>query len=263
MAQKVGAKIVVTLNTGKSVQGKIVWVEENIDLSLIKVEEKGLTPAILGDSNEILVGDEVIAIGNPLGAEFQGTTTKGIVSGLDRTIMFEENNEKVYMEGLIQTDASINPGNSGGPLINARGEVIGINTVKITSAEGIGFAVPINLIKNVINSYVLEDKFDEAYLGLYAYDNGAIKYMENKNNFEKGIYIVSVDKTGPCGKVGVAKGDILTKIDGNEINKMTKLREYLYSKKPGEKVVLTLENSSLKEVEVELRKEKIKEMLKS
>lgn len=201
LAQKVGASITVTLDTGKTLQGRVVWIEKNIDLAIIKVEEKGLTPAIIGDVSDMLVGDEVIAIGNPLGEEFQGTTTKGIISGLDRTIMFEENDEKIYMEGLIQTDASINSGNSGGPLINARGEVIGINTVKITSAEGIGFAIPINIVKNVINSFVLEDKFDEAYLGIYAYDSGAIKYMESKKNFEKGVYVVSVDKNGPSRKI--------------------------------------------------------------
>lgn len=200
LAQKVGASIIVTLNSGKTLQGKVVWNEKNIDLAIIKVPESGLIPAIIGDANDMAVGEEVIAIGNPLGEEFQGTTTKGIISGLDRTIVFEENEEKIYMEGLIQTDASINPGNSGGPLINARGEVIGINTVKITSAEGIGFALPINIVKNVINSFVLEDKFDEAYLGIYAYDSGAIKYMESKNKFENGIYVVNVDKNGPSRK---------------------------------------------------------------
>ena len=155
MAKEKGARIAVTLNQGKTIQGKIVWVEENIDLAIIKVDESGLIPAILGNSDELKIGNDVIAIGNPLGEEFKGTTTKGIVSGLDRTIKFEENGEQVLMEGLIQTDASINPGNSGGPLINSKGEIVGINTVKITSAEGIGFAVPINIVKDVINSFVL------------------------------------------------------------------------------------------------------------
>lgn len=188
-----------------------------------------------------------------MGAEFQGTTTKGIVSGLDRTIKFEENGKPILMEGLIQTDASINPGNSGGPLINSKGEVIGINTVKITSAEGIGFAVPINIVKNVLNSFVLEDKFEEAYLGIYAYDSEAIKYMDTRNNFSGGIYVVSVDKQGPCGKEEIKKGDIITYIDGVKINKMTELREYLYSKKPGEKVTLEIEDIEPRIVEIELR----------
>lgn len=257
LAKEKGARIAVTLNSGKTIQGKIVWVEENIDLAIIKVDENGLIPAILGSSDDLKIGNDVIAIGNPLGAEFQGTTTKGIVSGLDRTIKFDENGEQVFMEGLIQTDASINPGNSGGPLINSKGEVIGINTIKITSAEGIGFAVPIDIVKNVINSFVLEDNFEEAYLGLYAYDSEAIKYMNTKNSFDRGIYVVSVDEEGPCGKMGIKKGDIITKIDGVEINKMTELREYLYSKRPGDKISLTVENSEHQTLEIELRKKNI------
>ena len=257
LAKEKGARIAVTLNQGKTIQGKIVWVEENIDLAIIKVDESGLIPAILGNSDELKIGNDVIAIGNPLGEEFKGTTTKGIVSGLDRTIKFEENGEQVLMEGLIQTDASINPGNSGGPLINSKGEIVGINTVKITSAEGIGFAVPINIVKDVINSFVLEDSFDEAYLGIYAYDSEAIKYMDTKKSFDEGIYVVSIDKTGPCGKDGLKKGDIITYVDGMKINKMTELRKYLYSKRPGDKITLTIEDIEPKIIEVELRKEKI------
>lgn len=196
--------------------------------------------------------------GNPLGREFIGTTTKGIVSGLDRTILFEENGEKVFMEGLIQTDASINPGNSGGPLINESGEVIGINTVKITSAEGIGFAVPINIVKNIIKEYEEEDVFIEASLGIYAYDSYAIPYMEKNNEFYEGIYVVSVDKNGPCGESTLEEGDIITQIDGIEVNKMTKLREYLYSKRPGDKVILNVEDGESKVLEIILRKKRIK-----
>ena len=164
LAKNRGARLVVTLNSGKSVQGTVLWTEENIDLAIIKIDGAGLVAARLGDSDNLKIGNEVMAIGNPLGIEFQGTTTKGIVSGLDRTVMFEEDEEKVFMEGLIQTDASINPGNSGGPLINESGEVIGVNTVKITSAEGIGFAVPINIVKNVIKTFETEGVFSEASL---------------------------------------------------------------------------------------------------
>lgn len=254
LAKRKGANLIVTLNSGKSVQGRVMWVEENIDLAIIKIEENNLVSAKLGDSDKLKIGNDVIAIGNPLGMEFQGTTTKGIISGLDRTIMFEEEGEKVFMEGLIQTDASINPGNSGGPLINESGEVIGINTVKITSAEGIGFAVPINIVKNVINSYENEDIFIEASLGIYAYDSEAIAYMETNNKFDNGIYVVKIDKDGACGNIGLEEGDIITKIDEVAINKMTKLREYLYSKRPGDKVLITVENKEEKEIEVILQR---------
>ena len=256
LAKNRGARLVVTLNSGKSVQGRVIWTEENIDLAIIKIDSKeDIIAAKIGDSESLKIGNEVMAIGNPLGIEFQGTTTKGIVSGLDRTIMFEEDGEKIFMEGLIQTDASINPGNSGGPLINSSGEVIGINTVKITSAEGIGFAVPINIVKNVIESYERNGVFAEAYLGIYAYDSEVIPYLESNNNFENGIYVVSIDKKGPCGNIDLEKGDIITQIDDVKINKMTELREYLYSKRPGDKVILNVEDGENKILEVVLRKE--------
>ena len=154
----------ITTNDNKTYNGKVVWSNSDIDMSIIKINAKNLKYASLGNSDDTVVGQSVYAIGNPIGYEFQRTVTSGIISGKDRTIKLEENGQDVYMEDLIQTDATINPGNSGGPLINSSGEVIGINSVKITSAEGIGFAVPINSVKSVINSFKNENKFEEARL---------------------------------------------------------------------------------------------------
>ena len=220
LAQNVGAKLVVTLNDGKETQGKVVWNEPNIDLAIIKIDEKNLKAATLGNSANSYVGDDVIAIGNPLGVEFQGTTTKGIISGINRAFTFKENNEEVFMSGLIQTDASINPGNSGGPLINTDGEVIGINTVKLSDAEGIGFAVPINIVKPIIEKLEKTDNFDEAYLGIYALDREMIPYMDSSIKLDSGIYLTKVDKYGPCGKAGLKVGDIITSIDNIEVDRM-------------------------------------------
>ena len=144
------------------------------------------------------------------------------------------------MEDLIQTDASINQGNSGGPLINETGEVIGINSVKIETAEGIGFAVPINIIKPIIESYANNGEFEEAYLGIFAYDKEVVQYLKNDIDFNEGIYIVKISKDGPVAKTKIKMGDIITKIDGNNINKMSELRSYIYRKKPGEKITLTI-----------------------
>lgn len=119
----------------------------------------GLKYLNLGDSDNIKLGQKTYAIGNPIGVEFQRTVTAGIISGKDRTVKLEEEKNETYMEDLIQTDATINPGNSGGPLINNSGELIGINTIKIEDAEGIGFAVPINIIKPVIESFITYRKF--------------------------------------------------------------------------------------------------------
>ena len=127
-------------------KGLVVFSEPALDLSIVKVNANNLKSIDLGDSSKTKVGNKVYAIGNPIGYEFKRTVTSGIISAVNRTIKIEEGEEESYISDLIQTDATINPGNSGGPLINSKGEVIGINTVKITSAEGIGFAIPINVI---------------------------------------------------------------------------------------------------------------------
>lgn len=154
----------VTLENGNSYNGSVVWEDSDLDLAIVKINAAGLKALNLGDSEKVELGDEVWAIGNPVGVEFQRTITKGIVSGLNRTIKIEDENKDSYMEDLIQTDASINTGNSGGALVNKKGELIGINTIKITSAEGIGFAVPINIVKPVITSFMQNGSFEEAYL---------------------------------------------------------------------------------------------------
>jgi len=154
----------VTLEDGSINSGNVVWADSSLDLAIVKINKAGLKSLNIGNSENLQLGQEVWAIGNPVGVEFQRTITKGIVSGLNRTIKIEDENGKSYMEDLIQTDASINSGNSGGALINKNGELIGINTVKITTAEGIGFAVPINAIKPVVTSYLQKGNFEEAYL---------------------------------------------------------------------------------------------------
>ena len=157
----------VTLDLGNQYKADVIWSDNNLDLAILKISG-GLFPyAQIGNSEEIKIASEVYAIGNPIGYEFQKTVTKGIVSAKDRTIKFTENNQEIYMSNLIQTDATINPGNSGGPLINANGEVVGINTIKITSAEGIGFAVPINLVKPILAKLEQTNQFEEASLGIF------------------------------------------------------------------------------------------------
>lgn len=196
----------ITLSTGKSYKGSVVWSNTDIDMALIKINERNLTYATLGDSDNIEVGENVYAIGNPIGFEFQRTVTSGIISALNRTIKLEENGEEIYMEDLIQTDATINPGNSGGPLINIKGEVIGINTIKITSAEGIGFAVPINSVKFVIDSFIKTGKFSEASLGIFAYDKNVIPYISDTVNTMKtttGIYVAKVNQKSNAEKAGI------------------------------------------------------------
>ena len=244
------SKCYVTTVDGKTYDGNVVWSNADIDMSIVKINQKKLQVATLGDSNNIRVGETVYAIGNPIGFEFQRTVTSGIISAVNRTVKFEENEEETYMEDLIQTDATINPGNSGGPLVNADGQVIGINGVKITSAEGISFAIPINSVKSVIQSFNINGKFDEATLGVFAFDKNVLGYIDENLNFSEGIYVTKVNVKSAASNAGLKKGDIILSIDGNKLERMCDLRCYIYTKKPGDKVTLKIERN-YREMEIE------------
>ena len=245
----------VTLVNGETSSGTVVWADKDLDLAIVKINAKGLDYLTLGNTDNLKLGENVYAIGNPIGVEFQRTVTAGIISGLNRTIKIEDEFGESYMEGLIQTDATINQGNSGGALINKSGEVIGVNTIKVTTAEGIGFAVPINIIKPVIDSFINTGKFEEAYLGIFAYDKEAVRYVNSDLQLETGIYVASITKDGGASKTDLKVGDIITKIDEKNINKMSELREYIYTKKPGDEIKLTiLRNKKEKEITVNLGK---------
>lgn len=191
------------------------------------------------------------------GFEFRRTVTSGIVSAKNRTIKIEEESKSSYMSDLIQTDATINPGNSGGPLIYPNGQVIGINTVKISTAEGIGFAIPINVVKPIIESFKNTGDFQEANIGIYAYDKEVVPYLSSSSsvNFDKGIYIAQITKNGPADNTDLREGDIITSIDNNQLNTMNDLRQYIYGKKPNDKVVLNVLRGKLtKTIEITLGK---------
>lgn len=219
-------------------KGLVVFSEPDLDLSIVKVNANDLKPIKLGDSSNLKVGRQVYAIGNPIGYEFKRTVTSGIISAVNRTIKIEEGEDVSYISDLIQTDATINPGNSGGPLVNKNGEVIGINTVKITSAEGIGFAIPINVIKPVIESFIQNGSFEEATLGIYAYDSEVAEYMKLKNKSSSGIYISQILPNGPASNSDLKVGDLITNIDGKRLKTINDLREYIYSKEPEDETVL-------------------------
>lgn len=230
----------VTLEDGRNFNAKVLWSDEDLDLSVIKINTTKLDYLELGDSDEIKVAQTVYAIGNPIGYEFQRTVTSGIISALDRTIKVVEDDKTFYMEDLIQTDATINLGNSGGPLINKKGEVLGINSVKITTAEGIGFAIPINIIKPIVEKFKTDGEFTSATLGVFAYDKNVVPYMNSElgvnMDLESGIYVDTIVKNSPAYKANLKSGDIILSIDGVELNKMSELRRYIYSKNVGDTV---------------------------
>lgn len=230
----------VTLEDGNTYKGDVVWADSDLDLSITKIKASNFKYAVLGDSRSIRIGESAYAIGNPIGYEFRRTVTSGIISALNRTIKVEENNRSIYMSDLIQTDATINPGNSGGPLVNSNGEVIGVNTVKITSAEGIGFAIPINVIKPIIESFVKIGKFEEAILGVYVYDEDIAQYLLLESDITDGIYVSEVMENGPANSADLKAGDIITSIDNVKLKTINDLREYIYTKQPGDSVTLNI-----------------------
>ena len=230
----------VTLENGETHNGNVVWSNSNLDLSIVKIEAENLNYVNLGNSSEARIGKKVYAIGNPIGFEFQRTVTSGIISAVDRTLVFDENGTKVYMSDLIQTDATINSGNSGGPLINSSGEVLGVNSIKITSAEGIGFAVPIDVLKPIVEKFVSFGNFEEAVLGIEAFDKNVIPYLDSNLNFTTGIYVAQVLEKSVAEKAGIQVGDIITKIDDVSLNKMNELKAYVYGKNPYDEVELEI-----------------------
>ncbi len=251
------SKCYITLESGNNYDGTVVWSDSSLDLAIIKINANNLEYVTLGDSDKIRVGESVYAIGNPIGFEFRRTVTSGIISAKNRSIKIEEDDQLSYMTDLIQTDATINPGNSGGPLIYPNGDVIGINTVKISSAEGIGFAVPINIVKPVIDSFRENGKFEEAVLGIYAYDKEVIPYLNSnyRINFDKGIYVAQITKNGPADNTALREGDIINNIDGIELNTMNALRQYIYTKEPEDEVVLDIKRGKIsKQIEIVLGK---------
>ena len=229
-------RIVVSFADGRNVDGMVVWADPVLDLAAVKVNLSDLTPLKLGDASKLQVGELAIAIGNPLGLEFQRTVTSGIISALNRTIKIDTDTGPNYMEDLIQTDASINPGNSGGPLLNARGEVVGINTIKVESAEAMGFAIPINISKPIMQKLVSTGTFNEPYMGLFAYDNSVMPYMGVDIAMDTGVYVAHIDTTGPAYKSGIREGCIIRQIDGLKMNTMLQLRTYIYTKSPGDTI---------------------------
>lgn len=230
-------RIEVTLSDGKTAEGKTVWSDASLDLAVVKIPGSGYVYSEMGDAKELRVGEGVMAIGNPLSMQFERTVTAGIVSAVGRSIDVEnEKGESYYMEDLIQTDASINPGNSGGPLLDSKGRIVGINTVKVSTAEGMGFAVPVNVCVPIIQRLRTEGEFITPYLGLYAYTPAAARYFGNKEAPAEGIFTAKLDTDGPAFKSGLRYGDVIMEINGKKITTMLDLREELYHFQSGDTV---------------------------
>lgn len=220
--------IKVFLSDGRKYNAKVLFTDPSLDLAVVKINATGLPSAKLGNSDDVLVGDIAIAIGNPLGLTLQRSVTAGIISALRRMVSVEDGQGTVLMQDLIQTDASINPGNSGGPLINSEGKIIGINTIKASQAEAIGFAIPINIAKPIIKSLVEKGRFDVPYLGIEGIDKSIAMLLDMDVPEEGGIYINNVIKKGPAAKANIRQADVITKLAGVPVDSMAKLRQVMY-----------------------------------
>lgn len=226
--------VTVILSTGEEVAAKVVNYDQNRDIAMVKLADGTKVPAVaeLGDSDGLYVGQEVVAIGTPLGKNFAQTLTKGIVSGVNRNLTTEGGNTGDY----IQTDAAINSGNSGGPLINTKGEVIGINTAKLsgqseTTIEGMGFAIPINDAKDRIES------LSKPILNLGITVREVNSELAKQNNLPKeGLWVVGVTENSPAAKAGIQPSDLIIKFDGKEVKTFDELSKLKSNKNAGDKV---------------------------
>lgn len=230
----------VQLNDGTTVDGKPIWTDTSIDLAIVKINtDKKLKPAELGDSATLKVGEPAIAIGNPIDMAYQRTVTEGIISGLNRYV--GQVNGGGYMTGLIQTDASINGGNSGGPLLNEKGQVIGINTVKVQSAEGLGFAIPIDTAKPIIKSVIEKGDYKVVSLGTETIDALKVEQYLNKDlGVKSGVFVYKVMPNSPAAKAGIEDRDVITKINNTDISSVEALKANLYKYKVGDTVDVTI-----------------------
>ncbi len=224
----------VTLGDSKQVSAKVVGTDDETDLAVVRAELLEINsndavkfqPVNLGNSEELKVGQIVMAVGNPFGLTGGPTVTAGIISSLNRNVQFENG----ILE-LVQTDAAINPGNSGGPLINTKGEVVAINTAKIPYGQGIGFAVPINTVKSILNDLVENGHVTRPWLGI-----STVKLNPRIASFYRlplvhGALIVNVEPYSPADNAGLRRGDIIEEIDGNKIESPSQISSYIRKKK--------------------------------
>ena len=246
------SKVSVVLSDGRTFDGTVAGIDTYTDLAFVKIDATGLPTAQLGDSSALQIGQLAVAMGDPLG-EFPGSVTSGIVSGLDRTVVVSDQTGQnpSRLVHLIQTDAAINPGNSGGPLTDGDGKVIGIDTAEAGSAQGIGFAIPIDLAKPIIAQVQAGKDIARPWIGIYYQGIDAQVAKDNKLAVEAGAWIGSVagqDGTkpaaiiadGPAAKAGLKDGDIITAIDGQTIDAQHPLDLVLLTHAPSDTVTLTV-----------------------
>ncbi len=228
--------IVVSLDSGETFEATVVGDDGSTDLAVIRIEAEGLSPARLGISGDLQVGEDVIAIGYALGFTGEPTVTKGVVSALDRAI--DSQNERTLVD-LIQTDASIHPGNSGGPLVNMRGEVVGINTAIIQNRQGIGFAVNIDDAKVIVDQILSFGDVNRGFVGITPVNVTPSVAAQYNLPVVEGILVWSVRPGTAAEEAGLQVGDVIVQINEEEIQNNGRLSKFLVEHPPGERITIT------------------------
>ena len=253
-------KVQVMLSNGKTVNARIIGTDATTDLAVLSIDSSYVTQtAEFGDSKSLQAGQTVIAVGSPLGSEYASTVTQGIISAPARSITTSSANQQT----VIQTDAAINPGNSGGALVNSAGQVIGINSMKLsqssdgTSVEGMGFAIPSNEVVTIVNQLVKKGKIVRPQLGvkviaLQGIPSSYRNHLNIKSNLKNGIYVDSVTKHSAAAIAGVKAGDVIIKVDNKAVSDVASLHSILYNHKVGDDVNLTV-NRNGKEINLRVK----------
>lgn len=258
------AKYTVFLNGGKKFDAKVVALDDVLDIALIKIEAKDLPFAEFGNSDQLKLGQSVVAIGNALG-EFRNTVSTGVVSGLSRSITAQDGNAAENLDNLIQTDAAINPGNSGGPLIDMTGKVIGVNVAIAQGSENVGFALPVNMLKKSIDSMKTNGHVVRPFLGIRYLPITADLQKQNHLSVDYGILVVrgtqqtdlAVIPGSPANKAGIVEYDIVLEADGKKIDSDHSLTSLIRQKNVGDILKLKILHGGVeKEVNIKLEEAK-------
>lgn len=237
-------------NDTTAYEASIVGTDEETDLAVIKIDKTGLTAAELGDSDSVAVGEFAMAVGNPLG--MQSSITAGVISGVNREVT--DSDGKTFT--VIQTDAAINSGNSGGALVNSQGQVIGINTLKVsaTGVEGMGFAIPINSAKPIYEDLIQYNKVRRPYIGISGRDLD--QATAQRNNLVEGVYVVSVEEFSAAEKAGIKAGDVIIRADGTDVKTMDKLNAVKNTHNIGDQMTIVVNrNGEEKELTLTLQEQ--------
>lgn len=247
------SEIQVTLNDNRKYDAEIIGADPSTDLAVLKIKEKNLQPIAIGNSDNVHIGEWVLAVGNPF--NLTSTVTAGIVSAKARNINLLSSNSNVPIESFIQTDAAVNPGNSGGALVNTNGELVGINTAiasRTGSYAGYSFAIPVNLVKKVMSDIIDYGVVQRGFLGVQISDITQELKEEKELPNTHGVFVAGLTEDGSAAKAGVKEGDVILKVGSKEVNSVAALQEEIGRRRPGDKVAVTIRDKkgyeSVKEI---------------